>query len=332
MRRGIDADIALRLMLNTPASEIEELGKFDDAEWRTLAHVLRSNVVLIRVADRCATLGPATAHLAEAVRRERDRVGSAMTTIGRIAQALETEGVAFVLTQAFQHYPDMGGDIDLLVEDGGLHADRVLSKAMGIRARDGTPASTFAAKRRYDVPGSPVPIEIHHARLGLLGEHRALARRLLARRERCTVAGLDLPIPAPEDQLLVQALQSVYAHRRIRVSDVVHIKRLADGQLDRTALDKGAREAGLGRALSDVMALAEGIAARALRPDGDRTRRLPRADASGYPLSASRAAAAFAATAIEAILVGDADRALRIAALPALGVAALVRRAQRSGA
>lgn len=325
MKQPIDADMALRLMLAEPASAAAELGRLYEEQWRELVVVLRANVVLIRVADRYAPFGAAVAPLLEAARLERERVASAMTMLARIAEALKAERVTIVFIKSFQHYPDMGSDIDLLVDDGTMRTDRVIAQAMGARPRRGTPASTFAGKRTYEVPGFAAPIDIHHGRLGLLGEHRALARRIFARPRRVTMAGLELAMPAPEEQLLLQVVDRVYARRHIRASDIIGVKRLAEGPVDQVALRAGAREAGIGRMLSYLVATAEGLTLRATKPHPGAAG-LPTAHAGGYPLANARVAASYAATALDAVLAGDVERAMRIAALPALALATMIDR------
>lgn len=307
---------------------MEDLSLLDESGWSRLIRTLSLNVVLIRVADRFAGCGSDVAPLLDAANAERQRVSAVVKVIARVAELLSARRITFVLTKAFQHYPDMGTDIDILVDDTGLRADHEIVEGLQARVREGTPASVFAGKRFYDVPGSAAPIEIHHARLGLAGEQRSLARRIFRGARRHVVAGISLPIPSPEDQLLLQVVQRIYVHRLIRVSDVVHIDHLLGDQLDLTALHKGAGESGLRESLAHMLRIAKNLAkhGRGLAVDSSRPEPV---DGLGYRVGTESALRAFAMTGVNAVARGDLDRAGRIACLPALLMATLAARAHR---
>jgi len=85
---------------------------------------------------------------------------------------------------------------------------------------------------------------VHVKRLGQTGEHTAMARRLVTRRVPKTVGSFTFLIPAPEERVIVTALQRMYRHFYFRVCDIADtVALLESGELDfaemRRAADMG---------------------------------------------------------------------------------------------
>ena len=116
----------------------------------------------------------------------------------------------------------MGHDVDLFVLDRSRRVDQLLRQRIGAVPGAGSLVHRVAGKLTYVVPGYVSPVEVHHGRLGLLGEHAAYPALLARRRQPLDVDSVRTWIPSREDQLVVQVLQRIYAHLSLRLSDVLH--------------------------------------------------------------------------------------------------------------
>lgn len=210
--------LALRLLLG----EAPGARAFGADAWDGLLRAGRRNLVLVRLADRLGELGVRTpAFFEEAAGRERDRAGAMFEVIRRVGRACEERGVAYIFAKSFQHYPDAGADIDLFVA--------ARSNAVDGAVLEGTPAAPVARDLRarmsgvtcYRVRGGEFVLEIHHGRVGLLGEHGALVGQLIRNAARAEVGGGKFLLPAAEDLLVLHGMQRVYRHGVIRLCDVL---------------------------------------------------------------------------------------------------------------
>jgi hypothetical protein len=215
---------ALRLLLGEPAAA----DSFDADAWDELLRVARRNFVLVRLSNRLGELGvPTPAFFEQAAARERQRAAAMFEVIGRVGRACEGRGVAYIFAKSFQHYPDVGGDIDLFVASRSTDVDAAVL--------EGTPAEPVARDLRsrasgvtlYKVYGGEFVLEIHHGRVGLLGEHGALVGQLIRDGRRAEVGGGEFLLPSPEDLLVLHGLQRVYRHGVIRLCDVLSTVALA---------------------------------------------------------------------------------------------------------
>lgn len=221
------AELALRLLLGVDHSEKRNLDALNEMQWDVFFRLARKNVILVRIHDRLEQLGilQGTA-FREAAIKERERIDSTIDLIGQVSEICAQEGTPFVMTKAFQHYPDMGHDVDLFVSDQSQFADHVLIKRLGLTPGKNSILNRIAGKTSYECRGSSSPLEIHHGRLGHLGEHNVFPLELVRNRQLLTIAGISTYVPCPEDQLILQTIQRIYGHFVIRISDVVQSVKL----------------------------------------------------------------------------------------------------------
>jgi hypothetical protein len=210
------ADLALRVLLGGAAPAA------GDVDWPGLLAVARRNGVLVRLGHRFEETGTRfPAAFAGAVREGRQRVRERLDLLRRIARLCSENGIAFMFPKAFQHYPDMGDDIDLFVLSGGSRVDGLIARTFhAARERRGL-GDCIAGTVNYRVPGCAAPLEIHHGRMGSLGEHRGYLEVLVKYARRGTIDGTEFLVPRPEDQLVVQGMQKVYGRRRLKIADVI---------------------------------------------------------------------------------------------------------------
>ena len=211
------AAFVLRLLLGGEAGAPLPEG----VTWDGLLRVAARNVALVRVADRLAAAGvTAPDFFAEAAARERRRARDTVEVIRRVGAACERNGVRFIFAKAFQHYPDVGGDVDLFVLSRSPAADALVLEDTPAAPREATLCGRLAGVSNYRVTGCEAILEIHHGRLGLLGEHGAHIGLLIRNGVRALVEGAEFLRPSAEDVLVLQGMQRVYRHDFIRLCDI----------------------------------------------------------------------------------------------------------------
>ncbi|MGH2379483.1 MAG: hypothetical protein ACRDGT_13575 [Candidatus Limnocylindria bacterium] len=332
-----DADAGLRLLLGSDGATARAVAAWDARSAAAFEDVLRQNVVLVRASERCRELGSPVPWLEAAAAIERGRIERVIASVGRIAEAMEGEGTGYVFTKALQHLPDMGHDIDLFVPGDAATVRPVLERAVGARPGRDSVVSRFAGKQPYVVGEGAIPLELHRGRLGHFGEHADLARSLFAHRRRAALAGIEVWVPSPEDHLLLQVIQRVQAHRRIRVSDVlVTLDLWRSPALDRTRVMGAARAAGILGALRWYLSAVDGLAKRGGAPGlgeaGLAEVSPSAARPSGYPVPHSVVAPAYTSAFGADLRAGDLVSAARIAAVPGLALATFIDRRRRKRA
>lgn len=221
---------ALRLLAGREAAPVAP----EPIAWDELLRVAQRNFVLLRLSSRLRELGvEAPAFFVEAETEERRRARLMFDTIRRVSRACAEQGVRHIFAKSFQHYPDMGGDIDLFVGARSPAVDESILR--GIQAapvrRDLRSRMSGVTGYRVDSGGSV--LEIHHGRLGVLGEHGEVVGHIIGNGSRAEVGGCEFLLPAAEDLLILHGMQRVYRHGVIRLCDVLSTASL----VGRTELD-----------------------------------------------------------------------------------------------
>jgi hypothetical protein len=219
-----------------------------ERDWDEFRRIAQDNVILVRSARALRKLGvPQPVAFAEADAQERHRVELTVECIAKISRVCLQEQVAFVFPKAFQHYPDMGHDIDLFLSDQAASIDTLLMRTLSASRTRGSSGLShrIAGKTGYEISGYPSPVEIHHGRMGQIGEHTVYPALLVKNRQWVTVGGISTFVPSREDQLIFQALQRIYDHLSIRLSDVIHAVTILRAQLDWQYVIETSRLAGI---------------------------------------------------------------------------------------
>jgi Uncharacterised nucleotidyltransferase len=194
-----------------------------EVRWEELRCVAERNVVLVRLAERLepTELEPPRP-FTDAVAKKRRLNGAKLDLIRRIAGACTEGGIEFILAKAFQHYPDMGDDIDLFIQPRSIEADALILNGLNAAPLTRALRNRMAGTANYRVSGCEALVEIHHGRMGMVGEHTSQIGRLIQNGRHIKVEGTEFLIPSPEDQLIIQGMQRVYRRSYLRLSDIFY--------------------------------------------------------------------------------------------------------------
>jgi len=194
-----------------------------EVDWARFLAIAKQNTVLVRVADRLADLSIQTpSFFGDAAEEERQRVRATIDLIRTASDVCSDHRIECLFPKAFQHYPDMGHDVDLLVLARSAEVDRLIADALDLSPRRRGLGNWIAGTVGYEVDACGSPLEIHHGRMGNLGEQTSYPGTLLMNRRRRTVEAAIFDVPSREDQLVLQGMQRVYGRRCLRLSDVVY--------------------------------------------------------------------------------------------------------------
>lgn len=246
------ADRILRLLLQSDGSRQSCRAAIRDWRWDRLLALTKKNLVLIRSYSRLREedILPDKA-FEEAVTKEEEHVRHMVELIGTLGDLCLQNKVQFIFIKAFQHYPDMGHDIDLFVLDRSKRVDSMISEALGAYPAEGSALHRLSGKMTYNIDGHLSPIEIHHGRMGHIGEEARYGKILMRNRINVSIGGVATFIPRPEDQLILQVLETVYNHFSIRLSDVIYaIKVVSAHPLNWDYIVKTANQIGISNGLS----------------------------------------------------------------------------------
>ncbi len=183
--------------------------------------------------------------LDEPLARERRRISNALAFLDRICRALQQASCPVTVIKSLDHWPDLGGDLDLYTSGDKTTVINVFTQQLVAELEPQSWGDRLASKWNFCVPGLPELVECHVKWLGQTGEQAALARRLEQRRIQKGIEGYSFPVPAPEERIVVSTLQRMYRHFYIRLCDIVNIANLLQAnsidfqELKRTA-DLGA--------------------------------------------------------------------------------------------
>lgn len=201
-----------------------------------LKSLAATNHVIVRAFERLQQILQATGdcHLLELVtvslEEERLRINHALSFLERICSALQQNGCAVTVIKSLDHWPDLGGDLDLYTDADAARVVQVMYSQFGTKLGERSWGDRLANKWNFIVPGLPEMIEVHIGRLGQTGEQTAFTHSLLHRTRVVTIEGLSFRVLAPEDRIIISTLQRMYRHFYIRLCDVVDIAQLLDSR------------------------------------------------------------------------------------------------------
>jgi hypothetical protein len=242
--RGISEPTPGRMPVERALQYVSQLGDDDLKEFFHLADVhhvtIRALEVLKRAAATCR-LEELDGGLELRLAAERKRISTALEFLDAICRALQAAGCPVIVIKSLDHWPDLGGDLDLFTSGERQEVIQVLTRECGARVQPQSWGDRLADKWNFQIPGLPELVECHVKCLGQTGEHLALARRLEQRQVERNVGGYVFPVAAPEERIIIAALQRMYRHFYIRLCDLVNIAALIrNHEIDYTKLKEAA--------------------------------------------------------------------------------------------
>ena len=274
--------------------------------------------------------------LRASLEREQSRIQNALRFLNAICQELENAGCPVTVIKSLDHWPDLGGDLDLYSSGDKDALVNVFTSRFQAELEPQSWGDRLANKWNFRIPGLGELVECHVKWLGQTGEQIRFASRLQHRRAVEEIGGYSFSMPAPEERIVVATLQRMYRHFYIRLCDIVNITRLLRNHaIDFSELKKSADSGSLWPGAATLLVIACDYAATygaepirlpaevlsSARSNGNRTRvsqrflRIP---------MVPEAAELYTKQMLGIGARGDLRGVLRLSLLPALATAAFV--------
>ena len=183
--------------------ELRFLSGLNDAQLRQHLDLADSHHVTVRLIQIVQATAPAhgyreiAARLQAALDIEQKRIQNALKFLNAICQELEAAGCPVTVIKSLDHWPDLGGDLDLFSTGDKDAVIDVFKSRFGAELEPQSWGDRLANKWNFRIPGLPELVECHVKWLGQTGEQVAFARRLQKRRISKSIAGYSFPVPAP---------------------------------------------------------------------------------------------------------------------------------------
>jgi hypothetical protein len=178
--------------------------------------------------------------------RERTRVGLTLGFLEQICDTLDADGCPVTVIKSLDHWPDVGGNLDLYSDADPARLIALMSLRFKARPALRSWGDRMANKWNFVVPGLPGRVDVHVGRLGQMGEQIAITRSLAARARSIKLGGYAFRVPAPEDRIVINTLDRMYRRFNIRLCDIADNAQLVEsGVVDFSYLRSLSSEAGL---------------------------------------------------------------------------------------
>ena len=227
--------------------ELHFLSALSEEQLRQYLDLADSHHVTVRLIRTVQETAPAHGYreIAERLHAplaiEDKRIQNALRYLNPICQEMESYGCPVTVIKSLDHWPDLGGDLDLYSSGDKEAVLNVFKNRLGAELESQSWGDRLANKLNFRIPGLGELVECHVKWLGQTGEQVAFARRLQKRRITREIAGYTFPVPAPEERIVVSTLQRMYRHFYFRVCDVLNIANLLQSNaIDFSELKKSA--------------------------------------------------------------------------------------------
>ena len=182
----------------------------------------------------------------QALEAEGVRIKNAVEWLRVIVHSLQDSGCKVSVIKSLDHWPDLGSDLDLYTSGAPERVTQVMQQKLKAEMEARSWGDKLAGKWNFQVPGLNELVEIHVRYLGQTGEQRLLAERVIERRVTKQVNGIDFPVPAPEERIMISTLQRMYRHFYFRLCDMADVAALlGTGTLNFQELRRGAELGGI---------------------------------------------------------------------------------------
>lgn len=232
--------------------DVQYVAAMGSVEWTEFVRLADAHHVKVRalaVLEKAAAenhLPQVAENCAAALADERARIEHAVAELKTVCDTLESPQYPLVVIKSLDHWPDLGSDLDLYTTAGEEYVRSTMEKKLNAKAVERSWGDRLAHKWNFAVPGLEELVEIHVQYLGQTGEHKRLARRVVARRVVKTLDGLTFHVPAPEERIMISTLQRMYRHFYFRLCDMLDFARLLHtGSVDFAELKRAAEDGGI---------------------------------------------------------------------------------------
>jgi hypothetical protein len=239
------------------AHEIEYVSKLNREQLRhflkqaEMQRVLRRTLAVLHEHLPRSARSPISDLLDQSIADERARVEKVLAYLHQIVDRFEQRGREVMAMKTLDHWPDTGSDLDLLAIADDAEVCAILEHDLQATKEPQSWGDRLAHKFNFRIPGLPELVEVHVGCLGQTGEQNSLAAGVLSRRIHQPYGEYSLPVPVPEDRIVIATLQRMYRHYYIRLTDIVNIYGLlAEDRVDFQAL----------KAIADVGSIWPGVA------------------------------------------------------------------------
>jgi hypothetical protein len=271
----------LALAPRRAAEAVACIAALDEEERASLLSLADSHHVTLRALGRFLMAAGAQHPLArwavDVLAAERERIGCALRHLHNLVCEMEAHGLPVVVIKSLDHVPDLGNDLDLYTTAAPEAVVDFMSRRFAAQLDPRSWGDRLANKWNFRIPGLRESVEVHVQRLGQTGEHTELARRFVTRRVQKRVGEYSFPVPAPEERVIVAALQRMYRHFYFRICDVVNTAELLEasaanlsaareqksgGVLNFVELERASRAGGIWPGVATYLKLVADYAAR----------------------------------------------------------------------
>ena len=186
-----------------------------------LVYFLKENKILIRFFD---VLDGKNIKIKESIKRllikEKIRVKNVKLIIDKIGLILKDYSENYIVFKNFQHFPDMGDDIDLLIIDNHEKILRLLINNFNVKLKEKTIFNKISNKTMLIDFDNKFEIELHDNTLGRFGEFQLNNLNL---KDFVKIEN-GLCTPKIQFQMIINIIQRIYTRSYIRVSEMMFFK------------------------------------------------------------------------------------------------------------
>lgn len=176
----------------------------------------------------------------------KQRVDEFEQLIQNVANYCRENDILYYLPKAYHHYPDMGHDVDLFIDDKGEKLKDFIRHFQLVKDKTSF-LNKVAGKRPY-LFNNTIPVEIHRF-AGHFGEFKQLTKSYYDN----LVFEKGVNQLCNEHKLLNQIVQRFYGHFTIRLSDIIYTIKLLNKGVDLSAVEAEASRYGIKKALHEYL-------------------------------------------------------------------------------
>jgi hypothetical protein len=191
-------------------------------KWESFGAACLANHVAVRIDKRLREFGIQTGpEFERCIQREKLRISATLDAVSQLNRYFEEKPVPAVFIKIWNHFPDMGDDIDVVIPAGSDQFFDSFCTTFPVKEIKKDPISSFAGKVEFLFRDSGRVVEFHGGKLGLFGEFSDFCEPLFSAGAVNATYPVALRIPGAEDALLLSVIGRIYHHGFFRISDLL---------------------------------------------------------------------------------------------------------------